>query len=123
VLQPAIAVWALYSHNLHNATFGGLNDVFSRQGKRNFVISRGGFSGLHRYAGLWTGDNASTWDFLRVAVVQVLSLGISGHCIVGADVGGFMPTKQERYTDPELLIRWYCACAMLPWFRSAKHII
>jgi alpha-glucosidase (family GH31 glycosyl hydrolase) len=115
--QPAIAVWSMYSHNLNRATFQGLNCLPSRRDKRNFIISRGGFAGLHRYAGMWTGDNASTWEFLKVSVVQVLSLGISGHCIVGADVGGFMPNHLERYADPELLIRWYCAYSMLPWFR------
>lgn len=74
---------------------------------------------MHRFAGLWTGDNASTWDFLEISVAQALALGLSGMTIVGGDVGGFMPGKPgEKYTDPELLIRWYSGCFLLPWFRS-----
>ncbi|CAE6345185.1 unnamed protein product [Rhizoctonia solani] len=115
---PALQIWALYSLNLHKATYKGWNHNKDRQGKRNFIIGRGGFIGLHRYAGLWTGDNASTWDFLRVSVSQVLSLGLSGITISGGDVGGFEPNGNEKWANPELLMRWYCAYSLLPWFRN-----
>lgn len=121
-LAPAIEVWALYALNLHKATYNGWNHNAGREGRRNFIIGRGGFIGLHRYAGLWTGDNASTWDFLKVSVAQVLSLGLSGITISGGDVGGFEFAHDERpdwqkWADPELLMRWYCAYSLLPWFR------
>lgn len=116
--QPAIEIWSLYAYNLHKATFKGWNNSAKRKGKRNFIIGRGSFSGMHRFAGLWTGDNAGTWDFLDISVAQALALGLSGMTIAGGDVGGFMPSKpEERYTEPELLIRWYAACFLLPWFR------
>ncbi|CAE6488097.1 unnamed protein product, partial [Rhizoctonia solani] len=115
---PAIQVWALYSLNLHKATYHGWNYNASRTGKRNFIIGRGGFIGLHRYAGLWTGDNASTWDFLKVSVAQILSLGLSGITISGGDVGGFEPGQDGgKWANPELLMRWYLAYSLLPWFR------
>lgn len=128
--KKAIEIWSLYSYNLHNATFRGLNQIWEnedgttnekllwRKNRRNFVIGRGSFAGMHRYAGLWTGDNASTWDFLSISVAQVLALGLSGVTISGADVGGFEFTEAEKnYANPELLIRWYCAYSLLPWFR------
>jgi alpha-glucosidase (family GH31 glycosyl hydrolase) len=121
--KTAIEMWSLYSYNLHKATYNGLNNMKLRKGKRNFIIGRGSFAGMHRYAGLWTGDNASTWDFLRISVSQVLASGLSGGVITGADVGGFEPKKDEiwdvpeLWADPELMIRWYCAYSMLPWFR------
>ena len=116
--QPAIEIWSLYGYNLHKATFKGWNDSDKRKGKRNFIIGRGSFSGMHRFAGLWTGDNAGTWDFLSISIAQALSLGLSGITIVGGDIGGFMAGKAgEEYTEPELLIRWYSACFLLPWFR------
>ncbi|CAE7201114.1 unnamed protein product, partial [Rhizoctonia solani] len=116
---PAIQVWALYSLNLHKATYHGWNYNASRTGKRNFIIGRGGFIGLHRYAGLWTGDNASTWDFLKVSVAQILSLGLSGITISGGDVGGFEPGQDGgKWANPELLMRWYLAYSLLPWFRN-----
>lgn len=121
-MKPALEIWALYSYNLHKATYEGLNALDVRKNKRNFIIGRGSFAGAHKWAGLWTGDNASTWDHFRISVCQVLALGISANEIVGADVGGFMPAagfanEGPRYAEPELLIRWYCAYSMLPWFR------
>jgi alpha-glucosidase (family GH31 glycosyl hydrolase) len=116
--QPAIEIWALYSYNLHKATFQGLNNLPSRRNKRNFIIGRGSFAGMHRYSGLWTGDNGSTWDFWKISISQVLSLGLSGVSIVGSDIGGFMPNGNEKFCDPDLLIRWYSGAFLLPWFRN-----
>jgi len=119
----AIEAWALYSYNLHKATFRGLEKLESRKGKRNFILGRGSFAGAFRFAGLWSGDNASTWDFWRICVSQVLSVGLNGVSISGADTGGFEPTKdangqEEKYCSPELLIRWLSGSFLLPWLRN-----
>lgn len=124
VKKLAIEIWALFAYNLHKATFHGLNKLESRKGKRNFILGRGSFAGMYRYAGLWSGDNASTWDFWKICISQVLSVGLNGVCISGADVGGFEPfrnpitNKEEKYCNPELLIRWYAGSYMLPWLRN-----
>ncbi|KAF8453391.1 glycosyl hydrolases family 31-domain-containing protein [Kalaharituber pfeilii] len=116
--SPAITIWHLYSYNLHKATYHGLNNLKSREGKRNFIIGRGSFAGMYRYAGLWTGDNGSTWDHFRISVTQVLAAGLCGVSISGADVGGFEKEfDQQLWANPELITRWYCAYFMLPWFR------
>ncbi|RPA89096.1 hypothetical protein L873DRAFT_736722 [Choiromyces venosus 120613-1] len=126
-MKPAIEIWSLYSYNLHKATYEGLNKLEKRKNKRNFIIGRGSYAGANKWAGLWTGDNASTWDHLHISVSQVLALGTSGNEIVGTDVGGFMPaggfdtSSGGRWAEPELLIRWYCAYSMLPWFRNHYH--
>ncbi|KAI0485577.1 glycosyl hydrolases family 31-domain-containing protein [Xylaria cf. heliscus] len=117
--KKAIEIWSLYSLNLHKATFKGLHRLKGREEKRNFIIGRGSFAGAQRYAGLWTGDNSSTWEFFSISVAQVLALGLSGVAISGADVGGFEPSEDwEHFADPELLIRWYGAYSLLPWFRN-----
>ncbi|KZL72832.1 glycoside hydrolase family 31 protein (alpha-1,4-glucan lyase) [Colletotrichum tofieldiae] len=129
--KKAIEIWSLYSYNLHKATYHGLNHLHQknkqeknpklewRENRRNFIIGRGSFAGSHRYAGLWTGDNSSTWEFLRISVAQVLALGLSGVTISGADVGGFEFIDAEKnYPNPELIIRWYGAYSLLPWFRN-----
>ncbi|WQF89176.1 Putative glycoside hydrolase family 31, galactose mutarotase-like domain superfamily [Colletotrichum destructivum] len=129
--KKAIEIWSLYSYNLHKATYHGLNHLHMkddkqknpklawRENRRNFIIGRGSFAGSHRYAGLWTGDNSSTWEFLRISVAQVLALGLGGVTISGADVGGFEFIEAERnYPNPELIIRWYGAYSLLPWFRN-----
>ncbi|KAK7415851.1 hypothetical protein QQZ08_012222 [Neonectria magnoliae] len=124
--KKAIEIWSLYSYNLHKATYHGLDNISKlspelkwRENRRNFIIGRGSFVGSHRYAGLWTGDNSSTWEFLDISVAQVLALGMSGITISGQDVGGFEFIDAERdYPNPELIIRWYCAYSLLPWFRN-----
>lgn len=116
---PALAVWNHYSYNLHKATYEGLNALPGRENRRAFVVGRGSTSGTARYAALWTGDNASTWDFLRVALQQMLALGVCGQPLAGADVGGFETGSDgERWADPALLARWTAAGAFFPWFRN-----
>jgi alpha-glucosidase len=115
---PAFRLWNLYSYNLHKATYHGLNNLSGRENRRNFIIGRGCYSGMHRFAGLWTGDNASDWDFLRINIAQVLSLGMCGVAIAGQDIGGFESCNGERWPDPTLLMRWTMAGAFLPWFRN-----
>ncbi|KXJ94870.1 glycosyl hydrolases family 31-domain-containing protein [Microdochium bolleyi] len=121
--KTAIELWALYSYNLHKATYHGLNKLKGRETKRNFIIGRGSQTGMHRYAGLWTGDNGSSWDFWRISVAQVLALGYSGLTIAGVDMGGFTYDPNSslpapRWWDPELLIRWYSGAFLLPWYRN-----
>ncbi|KAJ0375304.1 hypothetical protein COL26b_006515 [Colletotrichum chrysophilum] len=121
--KTAIELWALYSYNLHKATYHGLNKLKGREKKRNFIIGRGSQTGMHRFAGLWTGDNGSSWDFWRISVSQVLALGYSGLTIAGVDMGGFTfdpnsSLSAPRWCDPELLIRWYTGAFLLPWYRN-----
>ncbi len=115
---PVMRIWNLYSYNLHKATYHGLNNLSGRENKRNFIIGRGCFTGMQRFAGLWTGDNASTWEFLRINIAQVLALGLTGQALSGQDIGGFEPKDNEQWADPELLIRWTSMGAFLPWFRN-----
>ncbi len=91
-----------------------------RQNERNFIVGRGGFNGMHRFAALWTGDNASTWNFLKINVAQMLALGLSGQANAGADIGGFENPEQGggKWADPELVLRWTILGAFLPWFRN-----
>ena len=98
--------------------------------RRNFIIARGGYAGMQRYAGLWTGDSPSSWDYFSILVPQVLNIGLSGIPISGADVGGFAngPASSSNsffagkvfggITDPELLTRWMHLGAFLPWYRN-----
>ena len=125
---PALKVWNQYSYNLHKATYEGLNNLYQlsdkltwRENKRNFIIGRGSFCGSHKYAGLWTGDNSSEWDFLQMNISQVLSLGMNALAVTGQDIGGFEQeygNDKQQWASPELVIRWTAAGAFLPWFRN-----
>ena len=121
-----------YPMFLLKATYAGISTL--RPETRPFILARGGYAGLQRYAALWTGDNASSWDFLRINLPQVLNLGLSGVPISGSDVGGFATgpipdgttapsvVRDGRViggvTDPELFVRWMQLGSFLPWFRN-----
>ncbi|XP_041668639.1 neutral alpha-glucosidase C isoform X2 [Cheilinus undulatus] len=106
----------LYGFQQHMATFEGL---ITRSGglERPFVLSRSFFAGSQRFGAIWTGDNVASWDYLKISIPMLLSLSMAGIAFCGADVGGFI---QEP--EPELLVRWYQAAALQPFFRghSAK---
>ena len=107
-------------HNVYGmengrATHDGLLSL--KPNVRPFVMTRASYAGGQRYAVTWTGDNSSTWDHLKLAVQQMLSLGLSGFTWSGADIPGF-----TGGASPELATRWFEIGAFTPVFRghSAK---
>lgn len=81
--------------------------------KRPLTITRSTYSGGQRYAAVWTGDNIATWEHLKIANWQVLSLAISGFSFAGSDIGGFVGDP-----DGELYIRWLQLAVFHPFFRT-----
>jgi alpha-glucosidase len=73
---------------------------------RPFLLTRSACAGTQRYSAVWTGDNASNWKHLRMALPCSLNLSLSGVAFNGPDVGGFMDD-----TNAELLVRWHQAVA------------
>uniref|UniRef100_A0A8C3G4V9 Glucosidase alpha, neutral C n=1 Tax=Cyclopterus lumpus TaxID=8103 RepID=A0A8C3G4V9_CYCLU len=106
----------LYGFYQHMATAEGL---ITRSGgsERPFVLSRSFFAGSQRLGAVWTGDNVASWEYLSISIPMLLSLSVTGIAFCGADVGGFVQDP-----EPELLVRWYQAAALQPFFRghSAK---
>lgn len=135
--QPNAAIHNSFAINLIQATYNGISKLKSSDSykglynyeKRNFIIARGGYTGVHRYAGIWTGDSASSWEFLAINIAEVLNIGLSGQGISGCDIGGFANGSGSRnmninnsnavgITDPELFTRWMNCGAFLPWYRN-----
>ncbi|MEE4946589.1 TIM-barrel domain-containing protein [Pseudomonas alliivorans] len=117
---PHAQVHNAFALLLSGATHDGLDQLRPQQ--RNFIIARGGYAGLQRYSALWTGDSASSWDFLRINLPQVLNLGLSGIPLSGCDIGGFGPGEgsvgQSMVTNYELFTRWMQLGSFLPWYRN-----
>ncbi|MGE5563853.1 MAG: TIM-barrel domain-containing protein [Bacillota bacterium] len=105
----------VYGMENSRATHDG--ELALRPNVRPFVMTRASFAGGQRYAVTWTGDNSSSWDHLKLAVQQMLSLGLSGFAWSGADIPGF-----TGGAAPELATRWFEIGAFTPVFRghSAK---
>lgn len=95
----------------NKATYKGLKSTLKNE--RPFVLTRAGFAGIQRYAAVWTGDNRSFWDHLKLAMPMLMNMGLSGINFCGTDVGGFTGNS-----NGELLCRWTQLGAFMPFFRN-----
>ncbi|MEM3851896.1 MAG: alpha-glucosidase MalA [Methanomassiliicoccales archaeon] len=100
-----------YAYYEAKATYEALANC----GLEPFILTRSGFAGIQKYAAIWTGDNESSWDDLRLQISMVTSLGLSGMPFAGCDLGGFMGR-----TEPELIARYYQMAAFFPVYRNHK---
>ncbi|MBT2688999.1 glycoside hydrolase family 31 protein [Bacillus sp. ISL-47] len=101
----------LYGLYMGEATYTGMKEQLN--GKRPFLLTRAGYSGVQRYAAVWTGDNRSFWEHLQMSLPMVMNLGLSGIPFSGPDVGGF-----AHDSNGELLARWTQVGALTPYFRN-----
>ncbi|WP_445491685.1 glycoside hydrolase family 31 protein [Niallia sp. 03133] len=99
-----------YGHDETAATYQGFK--LNKPGTRPFVLTRDMYAGTQRYAALWTGDNASTWEHLQMSLPINMNVGMSGVSFVGNDIGGFASRP-----SPELFARWIEVGAFLPFSR------
>lgn len=81
--------------------------------RRPFVLTRSNFLGGHRYAAIWTGDNVSSWEHLKLSIPMSINLGLSGQPFSGPDVGGF-----GGEATPELWAHWIALGAFYPFSRA-----
>ncbi len=109
-----------FGHNtygLHMAEATAEAFDLARPKERPFVLTRSASTGIQRTAAVWTGDNVSSWAHLRMSIPETLNLALSGVSFNGPDIGGFMED-----TSAELLVRWYQAAALFPFFRNHSNI-
>lgn len=78
-----------------------------------FILTRSGYAGIQKYAAVWSGDNKSTWDDVRLQISVVTSMSISGITTVGCDVGGFVGNS-----SPELIQAYYRMALLFPIYRN-----
>lgn len=100
-----------YGMQMARSTREGLERL--RPNERAFVLTRSGYSGVQRYAAMWTGDNSSRWEHLPLAVSMCLSIGMSGEPFVGFDSGGFFEAS-----NGELLTRFMQLGVYFPLYRN-----
>ena len=81
--------------------------------RRFLMFSRSSYIGMHRYGGIWTGDNKSWWSHLLLNLKMMPSLNMCGFLYTGADLGGF-----GADTTRDLLLRFFALGVFTPLMRN-----
>ncbi len=89
----------LYGYHMTKAAAEAFDEI--APDRRTLLFSRSSYIGMHRYGGIWTGDNASWWSHLLLSIQQMPSLNMCGILYTGSDIGGFGADTTE-----DLLMRW-----------------
>lgn len=107
-------------HQMWHNAYGRLMVEASRDGmlksnpeKRPFLLSRSNILGGQRYAAMWTGDNAASYEHMKLSVPMSLTLGLSGQPFNGPDIGGF-----AYDSSPDLFGNWIGFGAFFPFSRG-----
>lgn len=101
----------LYGFNMTRAAGEALQAISPE--KRCLLFSRSSYIGMHRYGGIWTGDNKSWWSHILLNLKMLPSLNMCGFLYIGADLGGF-----GANTSRELLLRWLALGVFTPLMRN-----
>lgn len=101
----------LYGYNMTRSAGEALETIVPD--KRILLFSRASYIGMHRYGGIWTGDNHSWWSHILNEIKVLPSLNMCGFLYVGADIGGF-----GCDTTRDLLLRWLSLGIFTPLMRN-----
>lgn len=101
----------LFGYNMTRAAGEAFEELEPE--KRILMFSRSSYVGMHRYGGIWTGDNLSWWQHILLNIKMMPSLNMMGILYTGADIGGF-----GEDTTEDLVMRWTEAALMVPLMRN-----
>lgn len=101
----------LFGYNMTRAAGEAFKEI--APGKRILMFSRSSYIGMHRYGGIWTGDNKSWWSHLLLNLKMMPSLNMCGFLYIGSDLGGFGANTTE-----DLLLRWLALGVFTPLMRN-----
>ena len=101
----------LFGYNMTRAA----GEAFERikPDERVLMFSRSSYVGMHRYGGIWMGDNLSWWSHLLMNLKMLPSLNMIGILYTGADIGGF-----GSDTSRDLVLRWLALGVFTPLMRN-----
>lgn len=101
----------LYGFNMTRAAAEGFAKC--APDKRILMFSRSSYIGMHRYGGIWTGDNKSWWSHILLNLKMMPSLNMCGFLYTGADLGGF-----GCHATRDLVLRWMALGVFTPLMRN-----
>lgn len=101
----------LYGFNMTRAASESFKEL--APDKDILMFSRASYIGMHRYGGIWTGDNHAWWSHILLSLKMLPSLNMCGFMYVGSDIGGFNDNTTE-----ELMMRWMGLAVFVPLMRN-----
>lgn len=101
----------LYGYNMTRAAGEALEKI--SPDKRILLFSRSSYIGMHRYGGIWTGDNMSWWSHILLSMKMMPSLNMCGFLYSGSDIGGFGCNCSRQ-----LVLRWLGFGLFTPLMRN-----
>lgn len=101
----------LFGYNMTRAAGEAFERI--RPDERVLMFSRSSYVGMHRYGGIWMGDNLSWWSHLLMNLKMLPSLNMIGILYTGADIGGF-----GSDTSRDLVLRWLALGVFTPLMRN-----
>ena len=101
----------IYGYNMTRAASDSFKQI--APDKNILMFSRASYIGMHRYGGIWTGDNSSWWAHIEFLMHQLPNLNMCGFIYTGADTGGF-----NQNTSEDLLMRFMELSMFTPLMRN-----
>ena len=101
----------LFGYNMTRAAGEAFEKI--APGKRFLMFSRSSYVGMHRYGGIWMGDNKSWWSHILLNLKMLPSLNMCGFLYTGADLGGFGVNSTR-----DLVLRWLALGVFTPLMRN-----
>ena len=101
----------LFGYNMTRAAGEALREISPDE--RRLLFSRSSYIGMHRYGGVWMGDNKSWWSHILLNIKMLPSMNMCGFLYTGADLGGF-----GCNTTRDLLLRWLALGVFTPLMRD-----
>lgn len=101
----------LFGYNMTRAAGEAFDRL--RPEERILMFSRSSYIGMHRYGGIWQGDNLSWWSHILLNLRMLPSLNMCGVLYTGADLGGFGADTTE-----DLVMRWLELGIFTPLMRN-----
>lgn len=101
----------LFGYNMTRAA----SEAFDRlvPDKRILMFSRSSYIGMHRFGGIWMGDNKSWWSHILLNLKMLPALNMCGFLYIGADIGGFGADATR-----DLVLRWLALGVFTPLMRN-----
>jgi alpha-glucosidase (family GH31 glycosyl hydrolase) len=86
------------------------NGIENNSDGRGFVWSVMGWAGTHRYSVVWTGDQSSSWEYIRFHIPTVIGSGLSAQNCATGDVDAIFGGSDSTYVRD---LQWKCFTPVL----------